>query len=243
MPQVIDGPKELNELLESVYSSCIIQGGSEQYCSQISWTAAKNAGWKKDNEGKWVKEKSMNKGLGTDGKPNQGKPKTDEERLKEHFGADWKNHTVDELPPHGTGLGKKKKKKKKDKKYKKAVWTGAYINDLPDAAFAYIEPGGTKDDEGKTKPRALRHLPHHNMSVKNPNEKDSVDLPHLRNALARLPQTNLSDVAKAKARKHLKMHAKQHEIGEFAKNLDEAIEGVEKAINKFNESKFWEGVL
>lgn len=50
------------------------------------------------------------------------------------------------------------------------------INDLPDSDFAYIEPGGKKDDEGKTTPRNLRHFPIH-------------DKPHTRNALSRAPQS------------------------------------------------------
>jgi hypothetical protein len=48
----------------------------------------------------------------------------------------------------------------------------ADINDLPDSDFAYIEPGGKKDDGGKTIPRSLRHYPIH-------------DAAHVRNALAR----------------------------------------------------------
>lgn len=63
----------------------------------------------------------------------------------------------------------------------KAVWTTAYINDLPDECFLYIEPGGEKDEEGKTVPRSKRHLPYRNR-------KGKIDLPHLRNAIARLSQ-------------------------------------------------------
>lgn len=66
----------------------------------------------------------------------------------------------------------------------KAVWTTAYVNALPDSAFLYIEPGGEKDSEGKTTPRSLRHFPYKDAS-------GAVDLPHLRNALARIPQSNL----------------------------------------------------
>lgn len=84
----------------------------------------------------------------------------------------------------------------------KAEWTQAYINDLPDSAFAYIEPGGEKDDEGKTTPRSLRHLPYKNAD-------GEIDLPHLRNALARLPQSNLSAEAKAKALSRLCAAAKK----------------------------------
>lgn len=93
-------------------------------------------------------------------------------------------------------------------------WSVKFINDLPDAAFAYIKPGGKKDEGGKTKPRGLRYLPHHNQSVKSPTEDSSVDKPHLRNALARLPQSNLSTAAKAKAKAHLLAHAKALKIGE-----------------------------
>lgn len=62
-----------------------------------------------------------------------------------------------------------------------AKWTRAFINDLPDSAFLYIESGGKKNSEGKTVPRTLRHLPFKDKSGK-------VDLPHLRNAIARLGQ-------------------------------------------------------
>lgn len=43
----------------------------------------------------------------------------------------------------------------------KAQMSTADINDLPDSAFAHIEPGGKKDAEGKTTPRDLRHYPVH----------------------------------------------------------------------------------
>jgi HK97 family phage prohead protease len=48
-------------------------------------------------------------------------------------------------------------------------------NDLPDSAFAYIEPGGEKDESGKTTPRSKRHFPIH-------------DEAHIRNALSRIGQ-------------------------------------------------------
>jgi HK97 family phage prohead protease len=74
----------------------------------------------------------------------------------------------------------------------KAVWTGAYINSLPDSSFLYIEPGGDKDSEGKTTPRSLRHFP-----VKDAD--GNVDMPHLRNALSRIPQSNLPQSVKDEA--------------------------------------------
>ena len=65
-----------------------------------------------------------------------------------------------------------------------AEMTAAEINDLPDSAFAYIEPGGTKDDEGKTVPRSKRHFPIH-------------DKAHVQNALARMGSSPFGDKAKA----------------------------------------------
>jgi hypothetical protein len=82
----------------------------------------------------------------------------------------------------------------------KAVWTTAYINDLPDSAFLYVETGGTKDADGKTTPRSLRHFPYKDAS-------GTVDLPHLRNALSRIPQasipTNVKDRLTARAQRIL----------------------------------------
>lgn len=65
--------------------------------------------------------------------------------------------------------------------------SAAEINDLPDDAFAYIEPGGEKDSEGKTTPRDKRHFPIHDAS-------------HVRNALARLSgsQSPFADKARPK---------------------------------------------
>lgn len=61
----------------------------------------------------------------------------------------------------------------------------------------YVAPGGKKDSEGKTAPRSLRYFP-----IKG--EDGKVDLPHLRNALARIPQAKLPEGVKkrvlAKAR-------------------------------------------
>jgi uncharacterized protein len=54
--------------------------------------------------------------------------------------------------------------------------SSAATNDLPDSAFAYIEPGGMKDPSGKTVPRSKRHFPVH-------------DEAHARNALSRAPQS------------------------------------------------------
>jgi hypothetical protein len=77
----------------------------------------------------------------------------------------------------------------------------AEINDLPDREFAYIEPGGEKDDQGKTTPRSLRHFPIH-------------DAPHIRNALARLAHT--TPAIRAKARRKIEAAARREGIGKPA---------------------------
>jgi DNA adenine methylase len=66
----------------------------------------------------------------------------------------------------------------------KAAWTRAFINDLPDSAFLHLELGGEKDEGGKTVPRSLRHFPVRGAD-------GELDLPHLRNAIARIPQAKI----------------------------------------------------
>jgi len=84
-----------------------------------------------------------------------------------------------------------------DEQVEQVEWDAVYINDLPDDAFLYVEDGGEKDDAGKTVPRSLRHFPVRNAA-------GNVDLPHLRNALSRIPQSSLPesvrDAAAARAR-------------------------------------------
>ena len=58
---------------------------------------------------------------------------------------------------------------------RKADLSTKELDDLPDSAFAHVEPGGSKDAEGKTTPRSKRHYAIH-------------DAVHARNALARASQ-------------------------------------------------------
>lgn len=57
-------------------------------------------------------------------------------------------------------------------------WTVKYVNSLPNNSFAVIEPAYL---EGKTKNKNCRHLPFRDHEGK-------IDMPHLRNALARVNQ-------------------------------------------------------
>jgi phage head maturation protease len=64
----------------------------------------------------------------------------------------------------------------------RAAITSASSDDLPDDAFAYIEPGGMKDGSGRTVPRSNRHFP-------------VQDAAHVRDALSRAPQSPFGDKA------------------------------------------------
>jgi hypothetical protein len=111
------------------------------------------------------------------------------------------------------------------------VWTRRYINDLPDSSFALILPGGEKDETGRTKPRSLRMFPYKDAEGR-------VDLPHLRNANARLPQAKIPEEQREKARRVLVAVKKKLGIGastEEAKlyeeiNADEVVPGKIEAL-------------
>lgn len=106
-----------------------------------------------------------------------------------------------------------------------ADWGGTYVNDLPDSAFLHVEPGGKQDADGKTAPRSLRHFPYKDANGK-------IDLPHLRNALARIPQSSVPDDVKeratAEARRMLEQHNKEKRLEDSKVNIQE----VEQTIRK-----------
>jgi hypothetical protein len=64
-------------------------------------------------------------------------------------------------------------------------WDAEYVDALPDESFAYIEPGGEADEEGKTVPRELRHFPVRDA-------EGNVSLPHVEEALAALDTEKMS---------------------------------------------------
>ncbi len=108
-----------------------------------------------------------------------------------------------------------------------AQWSRAYINDLPDSAFLYIEPGGKKDDQGATVPRELRHFPVRDAD-------GMLDLPHLQNAIARIPQAKIPSLTmddltalQDKARKLL-----EQPQGKFSKST-QLIKGIDPNDERF----------
>ena len=155
--------------------------------------------------------------------------KIDTKELKRDDKKEKKEHEKDALKDDDSKIkklqkGKPSEKKsveihdiEKDKEYdkknlkqmKSAVLSTKDKNDLPDSDFAYIEPGGEKDSEGKTVPRSLRHLPIN-------------DAAHVRNALARLNQTKISEEAKKSALKKIKAAAKKFgvKVSETSGSLD-----------------------
>lgn len=69
------------------------------------------------------------------------------------------------------------------------VWTTKEVNDFPDSSFAYIEPGGKKDSEGKTTPRGLRHFPYKDKNGK-------LDEAHINAGFSYLSKAKLPAAAK-----------------------------------------------
>jgi len=125
-----------------------------------------------------------------------------------------------------------------DTKREFAVWSTAFVNNLPDSAFLYVESGGKKDGDGKTVPRGLRHLPYKGSDGK-------IDLPHLRNAIARIPQMKgISDSLKAslqaRARKLLggSQKAASEQSGTAVQEAYELL--VQNGFDVLDESKEWE---
>lgn len=109
----------------------------------------------------------------------------------------------------------------------KATWDSAYINALPNAAFAVVEPGYKEGDN-----KNARHLPHHTKNVQSATEDSSVDEAHLRNALARMNQIQAvldgvsTEAIRAKAKSHLVGHAKRMGIGDWGKAADDVIKAL-----------------
>jgi hypothetical protein len=97
----------------------------------------------------------------------------------------------------------------------------ANVNDLPDKDFAHISSGGSKDESGKTTPRSLRHLPIHDSS-------------HVRNAAARLNQTDIPADAKAQAHRKIKARGKEFgvDVSDGDSKTDKAAKAAKKALRK-----------
>jgi hypothetical protein len=104
-----------------------------------------------------------------------------------------------------------------------AEWDTEYVNNLPDDCFAAIEAGGTKDNQGKTTPRSLRHLEYKNA-------QGNLDQAHVIAALQRLDQTKISPELKAQALKRLCSAAGELKIESSVCSLQEKSENLQRQL-------------
>lgn len=87
----------------------------------------------------------------------------------------------------------------------KAALSTADRDALPDSSFLYIEPGGSKDADGKTTPRSHRMFPYRDAS-------GTVDIAHLRAAASDIPKSSLPKELQGKLQiRAEKLLAAQHD--------------------------------
>lgn len=114
--------------------------------------------------------------------------------------------------------GKVKKDEGDDEEsVEKAVWTTAQINEFPDSSFLYVKPGGKKDAAGKTVPRTNRMFPVRDA-------QGNLDIPHLRNAIARAPQANIPADVKTKVQEQARRLLAEAQKAKFAAKTKKAEE-------------------
>jgi len=170
------------------------------------------------------------------GEENMSEKEKEQKQIEEKEKAEGKNEASEvenqpkeqEKTDEEPQTNKTEENKEENEEPKEREWDTAFINNLPDAAFAVIEPAYKR---GEVKDKRARHLPHHGPSVKDPNENGSVDLPHLRNALARMNQIKpitdsiSTEELRRRARTHLLRHAKA-----LLKTYQEKFEDPEKTL-------------
>ncbi|MBU1743261.1 MAG: hypothetical protein KKC37_17130, partial [Proteobacteria bacterium] len=115
-------------------------------------------------------------------------------------------------------------------------WTRAYINDLPDSAFAIVSASVKKETDNKSK---YRGFPYKDVDGK-------IDLAHIRNALARIAQAikgNSSDFTNEEllaGQKKLVSAAIKSKIGDYASSVEEDYNSLMKWINIWEISRVFE---
>ena len=124
--------------------------------------------------------------------------------------------------------------------------TDAQRSNLPAAAFSPAAFYANEDGEFYRSGVFLvskSKLPHHINSVEDPNDNDTVDVPRLRNALARFDQVDWSEFPEdtmMRTRAHLERHADAILIGrqECTTCRKEDVEGLALDIKDFRMGKF-----
>lgn len=123
-----------------------------------------------------------------------------------------------------------------------AKWTRKFINDLPDSAFAVVEPAYKSDD---TENKNARHLPHHSGSGDLGKSKSNanIDVTHYRNALARANQVKpvtdsiSTESLRSKAASHLARH---RDVLKTVKSKEE--EKVDELLKKYEQKEDMDSV-
>lgn len=132
--------------------------------------------WSKDDSGVWVFDTMNNKGGDeTVVVSDLGGPEVVEASTKNHD-VQWLSRKIEQLEYALESLQIEREMEQSRLSEKAATWTTQLVNGLPNSSFAVVETGYK---EGMNK--NARHLPFKDGSGK-------VDLPHLRNALARANQ-------------------------------------------------------
>lgn len=86
-----------------------------------------------------------------------------------------------------------------------ARWSRAYIDSLPDSHFLYVDrrAATSKDRQGRSHPLSSRHFPYKD-------KQGRVNIIHVKNALSRIPQSDVSKTAQTAARRKAERILAQH---------------------------------
>ena len=163
--------------------------------------------WSKDDKGVWKYDARNN--LGDEetvvlNENMEGSDILDEEASDKRRHLDWLSRKIEQLEYALESFQLERELAISKPLEKAAQWTTQFINNLPNSSFAVVETG-YKDGMNKN----ARHLPFKDGGGK-------VDLPHLRNALARANQVknvlgNDSDAdLRARAQRKLAPYAKRY---------------------------------
>lgn len=121
----------------------------------------------------------------------------------------------------------------------KAAMTTADRDALPDGSFLYIEPGGSKDADGKTTPRSHRMFPYRDST-------GTIDIAHLRAATVDIPKSSLAKDLQSKLQiRAEKLLGQQHSKRAVTKQavLTSSVDGHQHQIDLDDPADGWSDQL
>jgi hypothetical protein len=121
----------------------------------------------------------------------------------------------------------------------KAALTTADRDALPDGSFLYIEPGGSKDADGKTTPRSHRMFPYRDST-------GTIDIAHLRAAAQDIPKSSLAKDLQSKLQiRAEKLLGQQHSKRSIRKRpvLTSSVDGHQHQIDLDDPADGWSDQL